>query len=202
MNENKPVLIIIAGPNGSGKTTITSQILKHEWLADCIYINPDIIAKEKFGDWNSAETVVKAAQYAATLRNECISNKKSLIFETVFSANEKLEFLLKAKESGYFIRLFFIATSHPSINAARITDRVLAGGHDVPISKIISRYSKSIINCAVAVKNADRLYVYDNSVDFAAARLLFRASCGELTKQYDVIPEWAQIIFAATKKHV
>ena len=41
---HKPVLNVIAGPNGSGKTTITSKILHHEWLEDAVYINPDIIA--------------------------------------------------------------------------------------------------------------------------------------------------------------
>jgi predicted ABC-type ATPase len=199
MTNIKPVLIIIAGPNGSGKTTITTQILKHEWLSDCIYINPDNIAKEKFGDWNAAESVINAANYAAKLRNDCLRNGTSLIFETVFSSIEKLDFLQKAKDEGYFTRLFFISTSHPSINAARITNRVLEGGHDVPITKIISRYSKSIINCAAAAKYTDRLYVYDNSVDFAPAKLLFRAANGELTKRYDVIPDWAQMIFEATK---
>ena len=39
----KPVLIIIAGPNGSGKTSITSKILQHEWVESCLYINPDNI---------------------------------------------------------------------------------------------------------------------------------------------------------------
>ncbi len=47
---HKPVLIIIAGPNGSGKTSITSKIIKHDWMEDSIYINPDNIAQEKFGD--------------------------------------------------------------------------------------------------------------------------------------------------------
>lgn len=42
----KPVLIIIAGPNGFGKTSITSKILQHEWVESCLYINPDNIANE------------------------------------------------------------------------------------------------------------------------------------------------------------
>ena len=44
---HKPVLIVIAGPNGSGKATITSRVLHHEWLEDSIYINPDNIAQKE-----------------------------------------------------------------------------------------------------------------------------------------------------------
>ncbi len=50
---HKPVLIVIAGPNSSGKTTITTQILQHEWMEDAVYINPDQIAKDKYGDFDS-----------------------------------------------------------------------------------------------------------------------------------------------------
>ncbi|SHK46941.1 Zeta toxin [Fibrobacter sp. UWH5] len=46
----KPTLCIVAGPNGSGKTTTTVQLLENEWTADSIYINPDNIAQETFGD--------------------------------------------------------------------------------------------------------------------------------------------------------
>jgi uridine kinase len=38
---------VIAGPNGSGKTTITSKILKHEWLENALYINPDQVAQDR-----------------------------------------------------------------------------------------------------------------------------------------------------------
>ena len=57
---HKPILIVIAGPNGSGKTSVTSKILKHEWMENALYINPDIIAQEIFGDWNSPEAITQA----------------------------------------------------------------------------------------------------------------------------------------------
>ena len=86
--EHNPLLIVIAGPNGSGKTSVTSRLLKHEWMEDAVYINPDIIAKEVFGDWNSKEAVLNAANYCAEWRERCLLEKKSLIFETVMSADE------------------------------------------------------------------------------------------------------------------
>lgn len=192
---HQPVLIVIAGPNGSGKTTITSKILRHEWLEDAVYINPDIEAQERFGDWNSPKAVLQAAQYCEAKREDCIRNGQSLIFETVLSSENKTDFIRRAKEQGYFVRLFFVSTNHPSINSSRIAKRVMQGGHDVPITKIISRYQKSIVNCRRVSGIVDRLYVYDNSVDDVDARLLFRMSDGVLFKQYtDDIPEWARVI--------
>ena len=191
----KPKLIIIAGPNGSGKTSITNQILKHEWIQDCIYINPDNIAEEKFAGWNDLDSVLKAAQFAQELREKCIINKESLIFETVLSAMDKIDFIENAIENGYFVRLFFVGTNHPSINASRIVSRVLKGGHDVPITKIITRYSKSISNCSYLSKIVDRLYIYDNSEDFVQPKLLFRTKNGVVEKFYSEINPWAQPIF-------
>jgi len=40
----------------------------------------------------------------------------------------------------------------------------------------------------------DKLYVYDNSVDFAEPKLLFRATAGKLEKSYNEINHWAQNI--------
>jgi len=193
MMSHKPLLIVIAGPNGSGKTTITSRILKHEWLEDCEYINPDDIAQHKFGDWNSSDAVMKAAKYVTELREQHLKERKSLIFETVFSSDDKVDYIKRAHEAGYFIRIFFVSTETPSINASRVASRVMKGGHDVPISKIISRYTKSITNCVKVSGIVDRLYVYDNSIENADARLLFRLTNGKLAKQYTSdIPVWAQ----------
>lgn len=82
-----------------------------------------------------------------------------------------------------------------TINALRIAQRVMEGGHDVPITKIISRYQKSIINCKRCAALVDRVYVYDNSIDDTEARLLFRMTDGKPFKRYtDDIPLWAQNI--------
>ena len=192
-NSHKPVLIVIAGPNGSGKTTITSRVLQHEWLEDSIYINPDNIAKDKFGDWNDQDCVLKAAQYCEELREECLRNKHSMIFETVMSTKNKIDFIRRAKERGFFIRIFFVGTTSPTINASRIANRVLKGGHDVPIPKIISRYFKSLANCKLAAKLSDRTYIYDNSIDGAEAKILYRMTNGKIIKQYTTdVPEWAK----------
>ena len=64
----------------------------------------------------------------------------------------------------------------------------------VPISKIISRYAKSLANCSLIAKIADRSYLYDNSVDGDQARLLFRVTNGILLKPYGPINPWAQEI--------
>jgi predicted ABC-type ATPase len=196
----KPLLIVIAGPNGSGKTSITNKILQHHWIEECEYINPDNIANETFGDWNNNKAVMDAAKLATEMREKCIAERKSLIFETVLSAKEKIDFLEKAKLQGYFIRIFFVGTDNPSINAARITKRVMDGGHDVPISKIISRYSKSIANCCICSKFCDRTYIFDNSIEFKDPELLFKVVDGKVTKEYYKINKWAMSIFNYLKK--
>lgn len=190
----KPVLIVIAGPNGAGKTSLTEKVLSHSWIEDCVYINPDNIARDLFGDWNSPKSILQAAQHADALREECLQTRRSVAFESVLSTPSKVEYIRRAKEAGFFVRLFFVGTRHPTINAARVAQRVLEGGHDVPIHKIISRYSKSISNCLAVAILADRAYVYDNSVEQAMPRLLFKSKNGRVSKQYSKIESWATLI--------
>jgi predicted ABC-type ATPase len=192
----RPRLIIVAGPNGSGKTSITEAVLRHEWMQGCVYINPDNIAHDEFGDWNSRDAVISAANLAAERREQCLRDKADLAFETVLSGEDKVDFVLRAMDAGYFVRLFFVGTSDPSINAARIARRVMQGGHEVPIGKIVSRFGKSIANCAQLAQVVDRLYVYDNSQDGLSPALCFRVTSGHLTKQYVTVPAWASNIFS------
>ena len=88
----KPELIVIAGPNGSGKTTVTQKFLHHNWSDGVLYINPDQIANDRFGDWNSREAILKAANYCSELREKCLIEKTSFVFETVLSSTDKIDF--------------------------------------------------------------------------------------------------------------
>ena len=194
-SNRKPVLIVVAGPNGSGKTSVTGKILHHQWMEDCVYINPDIVAQERFGDWNSREAIINAVRYCEEWREKCLAEGKSLIFETVMSADDKIDYIERAIKAGFFVRLFFVCTSSPAINASRIAKRVMKGGHDVPISKIVSRYQKSILNCRYIAKKIHRVYLYDNSIDNEEATLLIRFVNGCIAKRYvERLPEWARQI--------
>jgi predicted ABC-type ATPase len=197
MVNSRPVLVVVAGPNGSGKTTLTTQVLEHRWLEGCVYVNADNIAQQEFGDWNSADAVLKAARRADELREDCLRQRRSLAYETVFSTPGRLEFIARATDAGYFIRLFFVGTEDPAINVRRVAQRVREGGHDVPTDKIIARHARAMANLAKAITLVDRAYVYDNTLDNREMRLLFRTRHGALGKVYDVdMPVWAQTVLA------
>jgi predicted ABC-type ATPase len=197
----KPVLIVIAGPNGAGKTTITSRLRQEHWSEGVEYLNPDEIARDRFGDWNSHEAVLDAARWTEARREELLRARAGIAFETVFSTHEKVLFVQRARDAGYFVRVFFIGTKDPRINAARVADRVLRGGHSVPIEKIVSRYERSMGNLAAAMVLADRVYIYDNSVDDQEAILCARTVEGTLRKIYAPLPQWIDDAVAPLARH-
>jgi predicted ABC-type ATPase len=197
----KPVLIVIAGPNGAGKTTVTARLRAERWSEGVEYLNPDEIARDRFGDWNSPDAILKAAKWTTQRREELLAQGAGLAFETVLSTDEKIDFLARARDGGYFVRVFFIGTADPRINAARVADRVLSGGHSVPIEKILARHVRAVGNLGAAIALADRVYIYDNSVDAVEARLCARTQDGHLRKIYGTLPQWIADAVAPLEKH-
>ena len=156
MSENNavklPEVIVFAGPNGSGKTTITGMA-----KTVGVYINADDIKR------TTLCTDIEAAQKAEELREKMILEKKDFTFETVLSTDRNLLLLKKAKEQGYFVRCIYVLTANADINVARVSARQAIGGHGVPEDKIRSRYTKALALIPQLVEVCDILHVYDNT---------------------------------------
>ena len=133
MKNRLPEVIVFAGPNGSGKTTITRMA-----KTIGIYINADDIKK------SSLCSDLEAALKAEELRESMVEQGKDFTFETVLSTDRNLKLLKKAKEKGYFLRCIYVLTSNPEINKTRIDIRESMGGHTVPEEKIKSRYYNAL----------------------------------------------------------
>ena len=147
-----PEIIVIAGPNGSGKTTITSEI-------DIIgnYINADDIKKEY--DCTSQE----ASDKAGAIRESLLKKGEDFTFETVLSTPWNLNLLKRAKEKGYFIKCIYVLTSDYTINIARVSMRESMAGHGVPEDKIKSRYKRALKLIPELIEVCDIVHIYDNS---------------------------------------
>lgn len=61
------------------------------------------------------------------------------------------------------MHLFYVLTSNPDINVARVESRVESGGHSVPEDKIRTRYEKALKLIPKLVPICDILHIYDNS---------------------------------------
>lgn len=108
-----------------------------------------------------------ASVIADFIRQKLILAHKSFSFETVMSSRDKVDFLEKARQSGYRNYLYFVATDDPLINISRVEHRVKTGGHDVPKDKIKTRYYRSLELLWDAIKLTNRAYIFDNSGDEA-----------------------------------
>lgn len=154
-----PTLYILVGGNGSGKTTYYDRFLKPAGL---LFVNADIIAKDRFGDLAASKSL-DAAKIAEDVRFRLIDEKKSFCFETVFSHISKVDFLAHAKSAGYKIQMIAIYTCDQSLNVARVAQRVEGGGHSVPEEKIVERIPRAYKNMGLALDFCDEMVLLDNS---------------------------------------
>lgn len=112
---------------------------------------------------SSAVDSYLASVLADAVRRELLDEGKTFTFETVMSSPDKVEFMKEARERGYRVYLYFVATDDPEINLDRVRRRVMQGGHPVPDDKVRKRYRESIDLMTEACYTAHRAYVFDNS---------------------------------------
>ena len=160
MSTSAKKLFVFAGPNGSGKSSLINHFLD---LKRCpvTYICPDnFVPKDKRED---VDEYLKGMKEAEEIRYQLLKKGESFTFETVFSTEDKLDFLKLVKGNGYHITLIYITTSDPYINIQRIDDRKKQGGHGVPADKVLKRYERSMNLLPDIIYIADRVEIFDNS---------------------------------------
>lgn len=155
-------LNLIAGANGSGKSTFREIFLKNSNL---IHIDTDVIAK-KINPQNPRAVDILAGKESIKLFNNCIKNKIDFSFETTLTGKTILEKIRFAKENNFYIKLFFILTDNVNLNKYRIINRVALGGHFISETDIERRYERSFENLSNVLKLSNESFIYLNKKKF------------------------------------
>jgi len=160
-----PTLVIVAGPNGSGKTTLArSGALARVMHVPDVAINADDLARElAIGGHPTDEQSLRAAQYCDARLDAEIAAGRSVVVETVLSSDKYKRHVIAAREAGFEIVLVYVTVQSAELNVARVANRFVLGGHDVPLDRIIARRTRSHQMFEWFAKAADRVFVFDNS---------------------------------------
>lgn len=141
--KNKNVYII-AGPNGSGKTTFARKFLP--LYAHCEYfINADLIA-QGLSPFSPSIAAMKAGRLVLNEIRGLSSKGITFAFETTLSGKTYLALLKLLRSKGYRVHLFFLWIPTAGLALERIKDRVAGGGHDVPSADVRRRFRRSVKN--------------------------------------------------------
>lgn len=157
-----PHVIVIAGSNGSGKSTAAPTLLK-----DTVHIN-DFVNADVIAQGLSAFQPEKAAMQAGRImldRIKTLAEENSdFAFETTLASRTFAGGIKKWKKRGYRFHLVFLWLKDVELAISRVADRIKMGGHSVPEETIRRRYKAGLMNffnlyCPIA----DSWQLYDNS---------------------------------------
>lgn len=157
----KPLhLIVVGGPNGSGKTTIARELQQAHGLP---YLGADDIAEELApGDW----VRVQAGRLWAQRVRACIGNGGSLLLESTLSGRTLLGLIEQARREGYQVSIVLMFLESAEHCVARVQERIAKGGHPVPEVDIRRRYRRSLANFWNHYRlRVDRWQLFCNSGD-------------------------------------
>ncbi len=160
--DKKPQVYIIAGPNGSGKTTFATEFLPN--YADCpAFINADTIARGLSG-FSPDAVALKAGRILLEQIEAYAAQRVDFAFETTLSGTSYLLRLRELKMKGYLIHLFFLWIPDVRLSLARVASRIKMGGHGITEKVMRRRFNKGIENFFKRYRTIiDSWMLFDNS---------------------------------------
>ena len=144
MSKRRPHLVVLAGPNGSGKTTIAPRLLKGK-LGVSEFVNADLIASG-LSVFSPELAAMAAGRVMLARLKELAARRADFAFETTLASRSFAPWIAGLMEAGYRFHLVFLWLSSPDLAVARVADRVRMGGHDVQETTIRRRYRAGLRN--------------------------------------------------------
>ena len=161
----RPVLFVLAGVNGAGKSSIGGHLLARNGLS---WFNPDTFARELKAATGCDQETANANAWQESMRRleGAIARGFNHAFETTLGGNSVTAKILQATKT-HDVLIWFCGLSSPELHIARVAARVAAGGHPIPEEKIRERYPLAQINLIRLMPQVAYLKVYDNSAEAA-----------------------------------
>ena len=137
-------IVIIAGPNGSGKTTFAREFLPNE--ANCpVFINADLIAAG-LSPFKPELAAIKAARLMLEQLFDHSEKGQNFAFETTLAGQGYARKIPHWQSNGYLVSLIFLFLPSAEMAIDRVAERVKQGGHDIPEKVIRRRYKLGLWN--------------------------------------------------------
>lgn len=137
-------LYIIAGCNGAGKTTASMTMLPEIWKCR-EFVNADEIAKG-LSPFNPEGVAIEAGRLMLQRIDVLLEGEESFSIETTLSTRSYAKLVERAHAKGFRVQLLFFWLPTPFIAQERVKQRVLEGGHNIPVDVIKRRYVSGISN--------------------------------------------------------
>ena len=159
-----PVIYVLAGVNGAGKSSIGGAQLRHEKLD---YFNADEAAQRiREGIGCPIEEANSIAWHEGKrMLEDAIASRSNYAFESTLGGTTIPRLLAEAADSGFDVLVWFVGLSSADQHVERVRRRVAAGGHDIPEETIRGRWNTSRRNLIALLPSLTELKVFDNSRD-------------------------------------
>jgi predicted ABC-type ATPase len=165
MASTPPKIYVLAGVNGSGKSSIGGAAIR---AAGAAYFNPDEAAaklRQLHPLLDQALANSTAWQIGKQLLERAIAERKEFAFESTLGANTMTTLLITAAKAGFEVHIWYAGLDSPERNIARVRQRVSRGGHDISEAAIRKRYETSRLNLIKLLPHVTSLRVFDNSAE-------------------------------------